>query len=91
MPMTAEPMEHKEEEISLREASRRYGVPQPLLSRWIRWGLLELKGRRGKEYRVSTQAVRRLAEIYHEIRQQHGSFRGRRMRKILKERGLLGG
>lgn len=79
-----------DEEISLREASRRYGIPQPLLSRWIRIGILELRGRVGKEYRVSARAVQELAEIYHEIREQHGRFKGRSMRRILKMRGLLG-
>lgn len=81
--------EMKDEEISLREASRRYGIPHPLLSRWIRIGILELRGRAGREYRVSARAVEELAKIYHEVRARHGRFKGRRMRKILRERGLL--
>jgi predicted site-specific integrase-resolvase len=78
-----------DEAISISEASRRYGVPQPLLSRWVKWGLIRLLGREGKEYRISAGDVRRLAEIYHEVRAQEGGFKGRSIRRILRKRGLL--
>jgi excisionase family DNA binding protein len=79
----------KDEAISLSEAARRYGVPQPLLSRWLRWGLIRFLGREGKEYRVSAEDVRRLAEVYHEVKDREGSFKGRSIRRILRKRGVL--
>lgn len=79
----------EDEAISLSEAARRYGVPQPLLSRWVRWGLIRFFGREGKEYRVSAEDVRRLAEIYHEVKAREGGFKGRSIRRILRKRGLL--
>jgi hypothetical protein len=75
--------------ISISEASRRYGVPHPLLSRWVKWGLIHLVGREGKEYRIRADDVRRLAEIYHEVKGQEGGFKGRSIRRILRKRGLL--
>jgi len=79
----------KDEAISLSEAARRYGVPQPLLSRWVKWGLIRFFGREGKEYRVSAEDVRRLADIYHEVKAREGGFKGRSIRRILKKRGML--
>jgi len=82
-------MAEGDELISISEASRRYGVPQPLLSRWVKWGLIRLIGREGKEYRIRAEDVRRLAEIYHEVKAQEGGFKGRSIRRILRKRGLL--
>jgi len=79
----------KDEAISLSEAARRYGVPQPLLSRWVKWGLIRFFGREGKEYRVSAEDVRRLADIYHEVKAREGGFKGRSIRRILRKRGML--
>jgi excisionase family DNA binding protein len=78
-----------DEAISLSEAARRYGVPQPLLSRWLKWGLIRFLGREGKEYRVSAEDVRRLAEIYHDVKAREGRFKGRSIRRILRKRGML--
>jgi len=78
-----------DEAISLSEAARRYGVPQPLLSRWVKWGLIRFLGREGKEYRVSAEDVRRLAAVYHEVKAAKGGFKGRSIRRLLKKRGML--
>jgi excisionase family DNA binding protein len=78
-----------DEAISLSEAARRYGVPQPLLSRWLKWGLIRFLGREGKAYRVSAEDVRRLAEVYHDVKAREGRFKGRSIRRILRKRGVL--
>jgi len=84
------PDDGPDEPVSIREASRRYGVPHPLLSRWTRWGLIRAYGRRGKELLISSRDAERLAWVYHSVRQQ-GGFKGRRIRRILKEWGMLPG
>jgi len=80
-----------DEAISLREASRRYGIPHQMLSQWTRWGLIRSHGRRGKELLISSRDARRMSEIYWHLRERHGgTFRGRSIRKILQAWGLLG-
>jgi site-specific recombinase XerD len=40
-------------------------------------------------HRVSAEDVRRLAEVYHEVKAREGGFKGRSIRRILKKRGML--
>jgi hypothetical protein len=55
----------------------------------VKWGLIRFFGREGKEYRVSAEDVRRLADIYHEVKAREGGFKGRSIRRILRKRGML--
>jgi len=86
------PDEGPDEAVSLREASRRYGVPHQMLSRWARLGLIRSHGRRGRELLVSARDARRMSEIYRHLRERSGgTFRGRSLRRILRAWGLLPG
>lgn len=71
--------------ISQREAARKYGIPSPTISRWVRQGLIRVisPGRRGMPCRIAEEDIARLAEIYHAVRaaSPHG-FKGRRMRVL---------
>lgn len=72
--------------ISQREAARKYGIPSPTISRWIRQGLIRVisPGRRGRPCKIVEEDVARLAEIYHAVREAspHG-FKGKRMRTLV--------
>jgi len=78
-----------EEAITITEASRRYGVPDTLLSRWVRWGLIRLYERRGRKCLISSKDAKRLAQVYHQVREAHGRFKGRSIRRILRRQGML--
>jgi len=77
--------------ISQSEAARKYGVPQQLISRWVKQGLIRVlrPGGRGRPYELVEEDIARLAAIYHEeaARSPHG-FKGRWIRKLLAERFL---
>jgi transposase len=72
--------------ISQSEAARKYGVPQPLISSWVKQGLIRVlrPGGRGRPYELVEEDVARLAAIYHEeaARSPHG-LQGKRTRQLL--------
>ena len=54
--------------IHLSEASRKYNIAKPTLSRWIKRGVLKIIARDGNKIYLEEASVKILAQMY----QQHG-------------------
>lgn len=52
--------------ISLSEAERRYGIPNPTISRWVRKGYIPVLLRTNKELYIDETVIAKLAKAYQE-------------------------
>jgi len=63
-------------EIGIGEAARKYQVPQPTISRWVKRGFITKLGKKGQKILLNEQDVAYCARIYHD---RGGGIQGRRL------------
>ena len=56
--------------IGIAEAGRKYGVPHPTISRWVKKGFIRIKGQDGQKMLVDESDVAYCAEVYNSRRGQ---------------------
>lgn len=60
--------------IGVREASRKYNIPDPSISRWAKAGLIRRLGQAGRKVHLDEQDVAYCAEIYHQNKGGQGKW-----------------
>lgn len=62
--------------LGIAEAARKYSIPHPTISRWVRRGLIAVLDRDGQKVLINEQDIAYCAYIYHN---NGGGVQGRRL------------